>query len=59
GAKRIVTEWPDLDLEARRFTAKITGEEIDDAIETVTTSTQAKSEASSIVEEDKESQSEL
>ncbi|KAI3972803.1 hypothetical protein MKX01_019461 [Papaver californicum] len=59
GAKRIVTEWPDLDLEARRFTARITGEEIDDAKETVTTSTQAKSEASSIVEEDKESKSEL
>lgn len=23
GAKRIVSEWPDLDLEARTFTAKI------------------------------------
>ncbi|KAI3931757.1 hypothetical protein MKW98_012167, partial [Papaver atlanticum] len=55
GAKRIVTEWPDLDLKACRFTAKITGEEIDDARETVTASTQAKSEASSIVEEDRES----
>ncbi|RZC51796.1 hypothetical protein C5167_020220 [Papaver somniferum] len=31
GAKRMVTEWPDLDLEARRFTARITGEEINDA----------------------------
>ncbi|CAA0841506.1 UDP-glucose\\x3aglycoprotein glucosyltransferase [Striga hermonthica] len=29
GAKRIVTEWPDLDLEARRFTAKILGEDIE------------------------------
>ncbi|KAJ4966264.1 hypothetical protein NE237_018113 [Protea cynaroides] len=29
GAKRIVLEWPDLDLEARRFTARILGEEID------------------------------
>ncbi|KAL8535987.1 hypothetical protein ACS0TY_011576 [Phlomoides rotata] len=30
GAKRIVTEWPDLDLEARRFTAQILGENIDE-----------------------------
>ncbi|KAI3445630.1 hypothetical protein Pfo_002295 [Paulownia fortunei] len=29
GAKRIVAEWPDLDLEARRFTAKILGENIE------------------------------
>ncbi|CDO97566.1 unnamed protein product [Coffea canephora] len=29
GAKRIVAEWPDLDLEARQFTAKISGEPID------------------------------
>ncbi|KAL3814493.1 hypothetical protein ACJIZ3_015761 [Penstemon smallii] len=29
GAKRIVTEWPDLDLEARHFTAKISGEIIE------------------------------
>ncbi|KAL9229315.1 hypothetical protein vseg_004797 [Gypsophila vaccaria] len=29
GARRIVAEWLDLDLEARRFTATITGEEID------------------------------
>ncbi|XP_051146784.1 UDP-glucose:glycoprotein glucosyltransferase [Andrographis paniculata] len=30
GAKRIVTEWPDLDLEARRFTARISGEIIEE-----------------------------
>ncbi|KAH6755044.1 EMS-MUTAGENIZED BRI1 SUPPRESSOR 1 [Perilla frutescens var. hirtella] len=29
GARRIVAEWPDLDLEARRFTAKILGEDIE------------------------------
>ncbi|KAH9602156.1 hypothetical protein KSS87_023287 [Heliosperma pusillum] len=29
GARRIVAEWKDLDLEARRFTARITGEEMD------------------------------
>ncbi|KAJ8755614.1 hypothetical protein K2173_022209 [Erythroxylum novogranatense] len=29
GAKRIISEWVDLDLEARRFTAKILGEAVD------------------------------
>ncbi|KAI8555132.1 hypothetical protein RHMOL_Rhmol05G0150600 [Rhododendron molle] len=29
GARRIVAEWPDLDFEARSFTAKILGEEVD------------------------------
>lgn len=29
GARRIVTEWPDLDLEARKFTAKILGEDVE------------------------------
>ncbi|GAB2231281.1 hypothetical protein Droror1_Dr00027570 [Drosera rotundifolia] len=29
GAKRIVSEWTELDLEARRFTARILGEELD------------------------------
>ncbi|CAA2989444.1 UDP-glucose:glyco glucosyltransferase isoform X2 [Olea europaea subsp. europaea] len=29
GAKRIVAEWPDLDLEARQFTAKILGENVE------------------------------
>ncbi|XP_068312697.1 UDP-glucose:glycoprotein glucosyltransferase-like [Pyrus communis] len=29
GARRIVSEWPDLDLEARQFTAKILGDELD------------------------------
>ncbi|GMH06742.1 hypothetical protein Nepgr_008582 [Nepenthes gracilis] len=30
GARRIVAEWSDIDLEARRFTAKILGEEMDE-----------------------------
>ncbi|GAB2283600.1 hypothetical protein Dimus_018106 [Dionaea muscipula] len=30
GARRIVAEWTDLDLEARRFTARILGEELDE-----------------------------
>ena len=29
GARRIVPEWIDLDLEAKQFTAKILGEEMD------------------------------
>ncbi|KAL7002014.1 hypothetical protein U1Q18_003164 [Sarracenia purpurea var. burkii] len=29
GARRIVPEWADLDFEARRFTAKISGEDVD------------------------------
>lgn len=28
GARRIVAEWPDLDLEARHFTSKILGEAV-------------------------------
>ncbi|KAL9256883.1 UDP-glucose:glycoprotein glucosyltransferase-like protein [Drosera capensis] len=31
GAKRIVSEWTELDLEARQFTARILGEELDQA----------------------------
>ncbi|KAG4909746.1 hypothetical protein JHK87_055862 [Glycine soja] len=27
GARRIVSEWPDLDFEARRFTARILGDD--------------------------------
>lgn len=29
GARRIVSEWPDLDSEARQFTAKILGDEVE------------------------------
>ena len=29
GARRIVSEWVDLDSEARQFTAKILGDQID------------------------------
>ncbi|OVA04288.1 Glycosyl transferase [Macleaya cordata] len=44
GAKRIVSEWPDLDLEARRFTARISGEEMDNTQETVVTPNQKENE---------------
>ncbi|KAK9134686.1 hypothetical protein Syun_014016 [Stephania yunnanensis] len=36
GAKRIVSEWPDLDSEARQFTARILGEELNIQKTTVT-----------------------
>lgn len=29
GARRIVAEWPDLDLEARKFTARILGDDLE------------------------------
>uniref|UniRef100_A0A2N9IPU0 Uncharacterized protein n=1 Tax=Fagus sylvatica TaxID=28930 RepID=A0A2N9IPU0_FAGSY len=29
GARRIVSEWPELDFEARGFTAKILGDEVE------------------------------
>ncbi|KAF2592202.1 hypothetical protein F2Q70_00045248 [Brassica cretica] len=29
GARKLVTEWPDLDLEARKYTAKILGEDME------------------------------
>lgn len=32
GARRIVSEWVDLDLEARQFTAKILGDRIEEAV---------------------------
>ncbi|KAK1548954.1 hypothetical protein Q3G72_001893 [Acer saccharum] len=59
GASRIVSEWPDLDLEARQFTAKILGDEVE-VLETPASPNQphtSKSDSSS--EEDLESKSEL
>ncbi|XP_075520697.1 UDP-glucose:glycoprotein glucosyltransferase isoform X1 [Primulina tabacum] len=58
GAKRIVAEWPDLDLEARRFTAKILDENIEPKEQSAPpTQTQNINEASSL--EDQESRAEL
>ncbi|KAK9286489.1 hypothetical protein L1049_014887 [Liquidambar formosana] len=58
GAKRIVSEWPDLDLEARGFTAKILGEEVEQ--DPVASPNQTKdSIPDSSSEEDMESKSEL
>lgn len=57
GARRIVSEWPDLDYEARQVTAKILGEETD-THEVVVTPTEKESAASDTLE-DLESKSEL
>ncbi|KAE8009047.1 hypothetical protein FH972_005504 [Carpinus fangiana] len=57
GARRIVSEWPDLDLEARRFTAKILGDEVD--LQEPSSAQSQSSTRDSSSEEDLESKSEL
>ena len=52
GAKRIVSEWADLDFEARRFTAKILGEDVD-PLEQVTSPSQTQNSDSTVASEDK------
>uniref|UniRef100_A0A7N0UES8 UDP-glucose:glycoprotein glucosyltransferase n=1 Tax=Kalanchoe fedtschenkoi TaxID=63787 RepID=A0A7N0UES8_KALFE len=56
GARRIVSEWPDLDLEARKFTAKVIGE-VEEPM--VSTSESQNSVTESVLDEDIESKSEL
>jgi hypothetical protein len=58
GARRIVSEWPDLDLEARRFTAKIIGDDEVDLQEPSSNQPESSTRDSSS-EEDLESKSEL
>ncbi|KAF8411993.1 hypothetical protein HHK36_004552 [Tetracentron sinense] len=58
GARRIVSEWPDLDSEARRFTAIILGEEIDPQ-KAVEPPNIPDSSISNSLQEDRESKSEL
>jgi UDP-glucose:glycoprotein glucosyltransferase len=57
GARRIVAEWPDLDLEARKFTARILG----DDLEPIQSPDQSKDSTNddSLKEEDLESKAEL
>lgn len=55
GARRIVSEWTNLDFEARNFTAKILGDELDNP-EPVASSETSSNESSS---EDLESKAEL
>lgn len=57
GAKRIVSEWPDLDSEARQVTARILGEEVDTQGVTVTPA--EKESAIGNILEDSESKAEL
>ncbi|XAR56342.1 hypothetical protein NMG60_11036790 [Bertholletia excelsa] len=57
GARRIVSEWVDLDYEARSFTAKILGEEIDPKEQVV--SPQKQNSANESPSEDIESKAEL
>ncbi|KAL2324777.1 hypothetical protein Fmac_023835 [Flemingia macrophylla] len=55
-ARRIVSEWPDLDLEASRFTSRILGEDL----EPVQSPDQSKDLASEdSLKEDTESKAEL
>lgn len=58
GAKRIVAEWPDLDLEARQFTAKVLGESINSEPPAVPAS-DIPSSTTDTSEADSESKSEL
>lgn len=58
GARRIVAEWPDLDFEARSFTSRILGEDINPA-EKVTSPEQTKKPISDLPSEDEESKAEL
>lgn len=59
GARRIIHEWPDLDAEARRVTARIFGEEIE-APESITPSpVQPDGSTNTDDEDDTESRSEL
>ncbi|KAL5787384.1 hypothetical protein ACOSP7_004333 [Xanthoceras sorbifolium] len=59
GARRIVSEWPDLDLEARRFTAKILGDELEFQEKPASPNQPQTSKSDSSSEEDLESKSEL
>ncbi|KAG5248502.1 UDP-glucose:glycoprotein glucosyltransferase [Salix suchowensis] len=58
GAKRIVSEWVNLDSEARQFTAKILGDEVNPQ-ELVSPNQSQDSPADNSLEEDVESKSEL
>ncbi|PSS19044.1 UDP-glucose:glycoprotein like [Actinidia chinensis var. chinensis] len=52
GARRIVSEWAGLDFEARRFTAKILGEDVD-PLEQVASPSQTQNSEGTVASEDK------
>ncbi|KAD6454405.1 hypothetical protein E3N88_09111 [Mikania micrantha] len=54
GARRIVAEWPDLDLEARHFTSKILGEDVSPVEKVVSPPVQPQ-----VAEDDLETKAEL
>jgi UDP-glucose:glycoprotein glucosyltransferase len=58
GAKRIVSEWVNLDSEARHFTAKILGDEVNPQ-ELVSPNQSQDYQTDNSLEEDAESKSEL
>lgn len=58
GARRIISEWTELDNEARRFTGKILGEDIDPK-EQVASPSEAQTSVPNPPDEDLESRSEL
>lgn len=58
GAKRIVSEWVNLDSEARQFTAKILGDEVNPQ-ELVSPNQSQDYQTDNSLEEDAESKSEL
>ncbi|KAK8665302.1 hypothetical protein V6N13_005472 [Hibiscus sabdariffa] len=57
GARRIVSEWTGLDFEARKFTAKILGDEMENSEPPTSTSSETSSNNRS--SEDQESKAEL
>ncbi|KAG6391795.1 hypothetical protein SASPL_149555 [Salvia splendens] len=59
GARRIVAEWPDLDLEARRFTAKFLGEDIEPQEQVALPTPEIQKPAADYSAEDAESKAEL
>ncbi|KAM6554272.1 hypothetical protein CsatB_015034 [Cannabis sativa] len=59
GARRIVSEWPDLDLEARQFTAKILGDQLDELTGATPSPNESQTSVADQSSEDVESKAEL
>ncbi|PON86639.1 UDP-glucose:Glycoprotein Glucosyltransferase [Trema orientale] len=59
GARRIISEWTNLDLEARQFTAKILGDKLDDLQEAPPPPNPSQTSMMDHTSEDRESKAEL
>lgn len=59
GARRIVSEWPDLDSEARGFTAKFLGDEVAESSSKVDLESKEESSSEVELESKEESSSEV